>query len=56
MYLSTTLSLPTPSAESKGLLLLSQAEVQFICSEKVSLRDYQKSGGYSFSFFIHQSR
>ncbi|MDG5471268.1 NUDIX domain-containing protein [Jeotgalibacillus sp. ET6] len=45
MYLATTESLPTPSGESKGLVMLSPAEVQLICSKKLSLYDYQKSGG-----------
>ena len=47
MYLSNTLTLPAPSSESKGLLLLSPENVQFICQKKITLIDYQKMGGVS---------
>lgn len=47
MYLSNTLTLPTPSSESKGLLLLSPEKVQLICQKKISLSDYQKLDGIS---------
>ncbi len=47
MYLSNTLTLPTPSSESKGLLLLSPEKVQHICQKKISLSDYQKMDGVS---------
>lgn len=47
MYLSYTLSMPIPSSESKGLLLLSPSEVQLICRRKISLSSFQKSGGIS---------
>ena len=47
MYLSDTLTLPIPSSESKGLLLLSPENVQLICRKKISLSDYQKLDGVS---------
>lgn len=47
MYLSNTISMPTPSSESKGLLLLSPSEVQLICSKRISLSDYQELDGVS---------
>lgn len=47
MYLSDSSTLPTPSSESKGLLLLSPANVHLICRKKISLSDYQKLGGVS---------
>ncbi|SDN56166.1 hypothetical protein SAMN05518871_10611 [Psychrobacillus sp. OK028] len=47
MYLSNTLTLPVPSSESKGLLLLSPENVQLICQKKISLSDYQKLDGVS---------
>lgn len=47
MYLSNTLTLPAPSSESKGLLLLSPKNVQLICQKRITLCDYQKIGGIS---------
>ncbi|WP_210363723.1 NUDIX domain-containing protein [Bacillus sp. REN3] len=47
MYLSNTLSMPTPSSESRGILLLSPLEVDLICRRKISLSDFQKSDGVS---------
>lgn len=47
MYLSNTSTLPTPSSESKGVLLLSPENVRVICRKKISLSDYQKLGGIS---------
>lgn len=45
MYLSNALTMPTPSSESKGLLLLSPENVQLICQNNISLREYQQLGG-----------
>lgn len=45
MYLSNTLTLPTPSSESKGLLLLSPENVLLICQNKISLSDYHNLDG-----------
>lgn len=45
MYLSHTLTLPAPSSESKGLLLLSPENVQLICQKQISLSDFQKLNG-----------
>lgn len=47
MYLSNTLTLPTPSSESQGLLLLTPENVQLICQKKITLSDYQKMDGVS---------
>lgn len=47
MYLSNTLTLPTPSSESKGLLLLSPENVRLICQNKISLSDYHNLDGVS---------
>ncbi|MFZ0576580.1 MAG: NUDIX hydrolase [Psychrobacillus psychrotolerans] len=47
MYLSNTLTLPTPSTESKGLLLLSPENVRLICQNKISLSDYKNLDGVS---------
>lgn len=47
MYLSNTLTLPTPSSESKGLLLLSPENVLLICQNKISLSDYHNLDGVS---------
>lgn len=47
MYLSNTLTLPAPSSESKGLLLLTLENVELICRKKITLSDYQKMGGVS---------
>lgn len=47
MYLSNTLTLPTPSSESKGLLLLSPENVRLICQNKISLSEYQNLDGVS---------
>ncbi|WP_042225222.1 NUDIX domain-containing protein [Oceanobacillus manasiensis] len=47
MYLSKTSSMPTPSSESKGLLLLSPENVQLICQKRLSLHEYQKLHGIS---------
>ena len=47
MYLSTTFTLPTPSSESKGLLLLSPENVRLICRKNISLSNYQKLNGVS---------
>jgi len=47
MYLSKTLTLPTPSSESEGLLLLSPENIRLMCREKISLYDYHKLDGVS---------
>lgn len=47
MYLSNTLTLPSPSSESKGLLLLSPENVRLICQNKISLSDYHNLDGVS---------
>jgi ADP-ribose pyrophosphatase YjhB (NUDIX family) len=47
MYMSTTLTPPTPSSELKGLLLLSPENVRLICRKKISLSNYQKQNGVS---------
>ncbi len=47
MYLSKTLSMPTPSSESKGLLLISPENVQLLCQKRLSLHEYQKLHGIS---------
>lgn len=47
MYFSNTLTRPTPSSESKGLLLLSPAKVQLICQKNISLSEFQNLGGVS---------
>lgn len=47
MYLSNALTLPAPSSESKGLLLLTPENVQLICRKKITLSDYQKMDGVS---------
>ena len=47
MYLSTTLTHPTPSSETQGLLLLSPENIRLICRKKISLSDYQRLGGVS---------
>lgn len=47
MYLSKTLTLPTPTSESEGLLLLSPENIRLICREKISLNDYHKLDGVS---------
>lgn len=45
MYLSSALTKPTPSSESKGLLLLSPKHVHRICQNTISLREYQQLNG-----------
>jgi ADP-ribose pyrophosphatase YjhB (NUDIX family) len=47
MYLFNTSTLPTPSSETKGLLLLPPEKVQLICQKKITLSDYQKRDGVS---------
>lgn len=47
MYLSHTVTLPTPSSESEGLLLLSPENARIICQEKLSLNDYHNLEGVS---------
>lgn len=47
MYLSKTLTQPTPCSESKGLLFLSPEKVRLICRKKISLNDFQQLNGVS---------
>lgn len=47
MYLANTSTLPTPSSETDGILLLTPENVQLICQKKLSLRDYHKRNGLS---------
>ena len=45
MYLSYSESEPIPSSETNGLLLLSPENVQFICTNKITLNDFIKKNG-----------
>lgn len=47
MYLSYSKTKPQPSAETKGLLLLSPNDVHLICNNKLTLNDYLKQNGSS---------
>lgn len=45
MYLARGTGTPRPSSETKGLLLLTPAEVQLLCREKLTLRQFRALGG-----------
>lgn len=45
MYLARSTSIPAPSAEARGLLLLSSTDIVRIASGPVSLDDYRSGGG-----------
>jgi 8-oxo-dGTP pyrophosphatase MutT (NUDIX family) len=47
MFVSNTFTEPTPSAETRGLLLLSPANVHLISYSEITLRDYIKQNGVS---------
>ncbi|MCM3393172.1 NUDIX hydrolase [Cytobacillus oceanisediminis] len=47
MYLSHTLTEPIPSSETKGLLLLTPANIDLICNDAITLNDYHKLDGIS---------
>lgn len=45
MYLAEADGLPTPSSEVKGLLFLSEDEIQRLCREPMTLEQYLSQGG-----------
>jgi hypothetical protein len=45
MYLAQADGYPRPSSEVKGLLLLREAEVHWLCNESITLEQYIRSGG-----------
>jgi ADP-ribose pyrophosphatase YjhB (NUDIX family) len=45
MFLATSDDDPTPSMETKALMLLTRNDVLRLCSETITLEEYQSSGG-----------
>ncbi|WP_242266758.1 NUDIX domain-containing protein [Bacillus cereus group sp. BfR-BA-01518] len=45
MYIAYSKTLPKPSSETNGLLLLSLNDIELICTGKITLNDYINQGG-----------